>query len=82
MLTVSALQIVTFSLAAAGMASFITDTLVSLSASCLVVVLARQSGRGTSGLRHGRRGISVERCGFRRAGTDNVLAKRTVSCVG
>lgn len=45
LLTVSALQIVTFSLAAAGMASFITDALVSLSASCLVVVLARQSGQ-------------------------------------
>ena len=45
LLTVSASQIVTFSLAAAGMASFITDALVSLSASCLVVVLARQSGQ-------------------------------------
>ena len=42
LLWVSALQVVTFSLEVGGMASLITDILVSLAASMLVLALARQ----------------------------------------
>lgn len=63
LLGVSALQIVTFSLEAGGIASFITDALASVSASLLVVALARRvDGEAGFAPQHARDDGAALRC--------------------